>query len=182
MKLSWNESKELPRYSFLSALSVKYYFLNFVSHNGAFMVILSHVLKFHILSLQDEMILKILEYLDLIALCRMNQVNKRLNNLTRDPVLYKRLNVRNIHHINDITPHKRYKYICNIFSYFIPRCKNLQQLDLTASSFLVSDFVIFLNNCGNRLTHLPLSGCPIDNIALHIISKICKNLKRMYMC
>jgi len=139
----------------------------------AFIAMLSHILEFHILSLQDEILLIILKKLDLMTLCRLNQVNKRFYYLTQDSVLYKRLNVRNLYdtYIND-----------NILCYFAPRCKNLQQLDLTASDIYVSDIVIFLYNCGNRLTHLRLSDCSIDNSALLIISKICKNLKRMYIC
>ncbi|TGZ53105.1 F-box/LRR-repeat protein 4, partial [Temnothorax longispinosus] len=92
--------------------------------------------------LSDEVILEILKHLDLKTLCLMNQVNKRFNDLTRDPLLYTRLNMRNI-----CCP----IYFYNILCYFTPRCKYLQQLDLTLIKFSSSHFVQFLENCGRHL-------------------------------
>jgi len=109
------------------------------------------------------------------ALCCLNQVNKRFNNITCDYQLYTSLNVRNVCHINPT-------YLCNIFRYFTHRCKYLNQLDLTASEFFVYDFVKFLDNCGKHLTHLRLSKCQsVNNVVLMKISKLCKNLKSMYI-
>ncbi|XP_071644418.1 F-box/LRR-repeat protein 4-like [Temnothorax longispinosus] len=142
--------------------------------------------RYSLSALPDEMLLKIFEYLDLVTLCRMSEVyNKRFDNLTRDPLLYKRLNMRRV---TD-------KYIMrNLFCYFTPRCKYLQQLDLTESNFDVDDFVNFLDNCGRRLTHLRLSECwkwkwtsakmnDMDvyllNYVLFKISETCKNLKKL---
>ncbi|XP_071631885.1 F-box/LRR-repeat protein 4-like [Temnothorax longispinosus] len=123
-------------------------------------------------ALPTEMLLKIFKYLDLITLCRMNEVNnKRFDILTRDPLLYTRLNMRWI----DCK-----KYMCKLFCYFTPRCKYLQQLDLTGSYFDANDFVNFLNNCGSCVTHLRLSECRTDlNPVLQEIVKICKNLKEL---
>ncbi|XP_071574355.1 F-box/LRR-repeat protein 4-like [Temnothorax nylanderi] len=128
--------------------------------------------------LPDEILLKIFKYLDLVTLCRMNEVNnRRFDILTRDPLLYTRLNMRYI---------KSQKYMCNIFCYFTPRCKYLQQLDLTSSNFNIKDFANFLDNCGIRLTHLRLRqqfadyySKSVDNFALLKISEICKNLKEL---
>ncbi|XP_071569521.1 F-box/LRR-repeat protein 4-like isoform X1 [Temnothorax nylanderi] len=44
--------------------------------------------KTSVLLRKDEVILEILKHLDLKTLCLMNQVNKRFNDLTRDPLLY----------------------------------------------------------------------------------------------
>ncbi|XP_071582660.1 F-box/LRR-repeat protein 4-like [Temnothorax nylanderi] len=125
-------------------------------------------------ALSDEVILEILKHLDLKTLCIMNQVNKRFNDLTRDPLLYTRLNMRNI-----CCP----TYFYNILCYFTPRCKYLQQLDLTSNNFSSSHFVQFLENCGRHLTHLRLTECRSlgDNDILFKISEICKNLKELYL-
>ncbi|XP_071576694.1 uncharacterized protein [Temnothorax nylanderi] len=121
-------------------------------------------------TLPDEVILEILKHLDLETLCRMNQVNRRFYNLTLDPLLYTRLNMRNILCPTDIQ---------NIFCYFTPRCKYLQQLDVTLCDLsFPATFLQFLENCGRYLTHLRLRKCVgVDgNIALKI-SEVCKNLK-----
>ncbi|XP_071562503.1 F-box/LRR-repeat protein 4-like [Temnothorax nylanderi] len=123
-------------------------------------------------TLPNEILLKIFKYLDLITLCRMNEVyNMRFNNLSRDPLLYTCLNMRCI-------KSDKYTRMHDIFCYFTPRCKYLQQLDLTASIFDVKDFVNFLDNCGMRLTHLKLRHC-ISVEALLKISEKCKNLKEL---
>ncbi|TGZ47867.1 hypothetical protein DBV15_09200 [Temnothorax longispinosus] len=103
------------------------------------------------LLMKTEILLIILKYLDLKTLCCMSRVNWCFKNLTRDPLLY------------------------------TPRCKYLQQLDLTASNFDVKDFVKFLDNCGMRLTHLRLRHCSksVDSFALHKTSEICKKLKEL---
>ena len=104
----------------------------------------------------------------------MNEVNnKRIDILTRDPLLYKRLNMRCI---------KSDKYMRDIFCYFTSRCKNLRQLDLTESNFYVTDFSNFLDKCGRCLTHLRLSHCQsVNSKAIGKIAEICKNLKGMYI-
>ncbi|XP_071556365.1 F-box/LRR-repeat protein 4-like [Temnothorax nylanderi] len=125
-------------------------------------------------ALPNEILLKIFKYLDVVTLCRMNEVNNgRFDILTRDSLLYTRLNMRFI---------ESYEYMCDIFCYFTPRCKYLQQLDLTESNFNVDDFVNFLDNCGRRLTHLRLSRCRMDlNPVLLKISETCKNLKELVL-
>ncbi|XP_071565496.1 F-box/LRR-repeat protein 4-like [Temnothorax nylanderi] len=133
-------------------------------------------------ALSDEVILEVLKHLDLKTLCIMNQVNKRFNDLTRDPLLYTRLNMRNI-----CCP----TYFYNILCYFTPRCKYLQQLDLTLCNFSSSHFVQFLENCGRHLTHLRImeyvdnewiiEWISVDNDVLLKISEICKNLKELYL-
>ncbi|XP_071582547.1 uncharacterized protein [Temnothorax nylanderi] len=125
-------------------------------------------------ALPNEILLKIFKYLDVVTLCRMNEVNnRRFDILTRDPLLYTRLNMRYI---------SSDKYMCDIFCYFTPRCKYLQQLDLTGCNFDVNDFVNFLDNCGRRLTHLRLSNCNDGeclNPVLLKTSETCKNLKEL---
>ncbi|XP_071643773.1 F-box/LRR-repeat protein 4-like [Temnothorax longispinosus] len=129
------------------------------------------LLRCSILALSDEILLKILKNLDLTTLCRMKYVDERFNNLIQDYELYTRLNVRNVS-LTDMH---------DIFCFFTPRCKYLQQLDLTGSEFDVRDFINFLDNCGRRLTHLRLTDCysSVDNCALLKISEICKNLKEL---
>ncbi|XP_071582145.1 F-box/LRR-repeat protein 4-like [Temnothorax nylanderi] len=127
-------------------------------------------------ALPNEILLKIFKYLDVVTLCRMNEVNNsRFDILTRDPLLYTRLNMRWIESDK--------KYMCKLFCYFTPRCKYLQQLDLTGCNFVVNDFVNFLVNCGRRLTHLRLSNLPLNGIDLSLIllktSETCKNLKEL---
>ncbi|XP_071573704.1 F-box/LRR-repeat protein 4-like [Temnothorax nylanderi] len=123
--------------------------------------------------LPDEILIIILKNLDLMTLCRLNYVNRRFNDLIRDPRIYTRLNIDQICTVSD-------KYIRDIFCYFTPRCKYLRQLDLAASNFDVKDFVKFIDNCGRHLTHLRLSRCQlIGSHALLKISEICKNLKEM---
>ncbi|XP_071568883.1 F-box/LRR-repeat protein 4-like [Temnothorax nylanderi] len=134
----------------------------------------------NISELPDEILLIILKNLDLMTLCRLNYVNRRFNDLIRDPQLYTRLNIR-------CPPSAKYfdldvaeRDMSNIFCYFTSRCKYLQQLDLTRSTFDVEDFKNFLDNCGSRLTHLRLGYCrSINNLALLKISEICVNLKEL---
>ncbi|XP_024874888.1 F-box/LRR-repeat protein 4-like [Temnothorax curvispinosus] len=124
-------------------------------------------------ALSDEVILEILKHLDLKTLCLMNQVNKRFNNLTRDPLLYTRLNMQNI---------SCRIYFYDILCYFTPRCEYLQQLDLAICYFSSSHFVQFLENCGRHLTHLRFTECrSVDNDVLFKISEICKNLKELVL-
>ncbi|XP_071648107.1 F-box/LRR-repeat protein 4-like isoform X2 [Temnothorax longispinosus] len=125
--------------------------------------------------LPDEIMLKIFKNLDLMTLCRMNKVNRRFNDLIRDSSLYTRLNIK-----QGFPREMR-----NLFCYLTSRCKYLQQLDLKASTFDVTNFVNFLDNCGRSLTHLRLRYCrTVDNRALLKISEICKNLKEftLYNC
>ncbi|XP_071644119.1 F-box/LRR-repeat protein 4-like isoform X2 [Temnothorax longispinosus] len=120
--------------------------------------------------LPDEILLIILKNLDFMTLCRMNKVDTRFNNLTRDPELYTRLNIKI----------KFRKNMRNIFCWFTARCKHLRQLDLTESVFGVKDLVNFLENCGRNLTHLRLSDCKsVNSHVLLKISEICKNLKEL---
>ncbi|XP_071558439.1 F-box/LRR-repeat protein 4-like [Temnothorax nylanderi] len=126
-------------------------------------------------ALSDEIILMILKYLDMRSFCRMSKVNKRLNNLTQDPFLFKCLNLRNLK-----KEYSKDSYFCydKILLYFASKCKDLQQLDLTASCISEPDFVNFLQSCGHCLTHLRLSSCKfVDKLSLLKISEICKNLK-----
>ncbi|XP_071572450.1 F-box/LRR-repeat protein 4-like isoform X1 [Temnothorax nylanderi] len=123
-------------------------------------------------ALPDEVLLMILKNLEFMSLFRMSYVDKRFNNLIRDPELYTRLSIRIV--VSD-------KRMGDIFCYFSSRCKYLRQLDLTESIFYVEDFVIFLDNCGMRLTHLRLSKCSesVNSCTLLKISEICKNLKEL---
>ncbi|XP_071568868.1 F-box/LRR-repeat protein 4-like [Temnothorax nylanderi] len=125
--------------------------------------------------LPDEIIQIILKYLDMRSFCRMSKVNKRLNNLTRDPFLFTSLNLRNLK--KEYSNDSSFCYDKTLF-YFASKCKYLQQLDLTASCISAPDFVNFLQSCGDGLTHLRLSRCNfVDKLSLLKISEICKNLK-----
>ncbi|XP_071642280.1 uncharacterized protein [Temnothorax longispinosus] len=53
-------------------------------------------------TLSDEIVLIILKNLDIRSLCRLSQVNKGFNILTRDPLLFKCLNLRNLRYTNSI--------------------------------------------------------------------------------
>ncbi|XP_036143911.1 uncharacterized protein LOC118644091 [Monomorium pharaonis] len=122
----------------------------------------------------DETILNILKNLDLRSLCRVGRVNKRLNNLTRDPFLYTSLNVRNIH-FTYWRSNLWYK-----FDYFAHRCKYLKQLDLSFCDIPVLKFNMFINTCGKHLTHLNLYCCRyVDDSVLLQISKTCQILKEL---
>ncbi|XP_071649734.1 uncharacterized protein [Temnothorax longispinosus] len=136
------------------------------------------LLRCSLSALPNEILLEILKNLDLKTLYLMSKVDKRFKNLTQDPELYTHL---------DLT-YKSKKYMCRAFSYFTPRCKYLQQLDLTYSKFRVNGLVNFLNNCGRHLTHLCLSACRIDDmpkvglkpvLLSREISRACKNLKEL---
>lgn len=169
-ELSLDESKKSSHCSF-SPLPVKYS-KKFISLM-IFSVMLFHLLKFLIFSLQDELIIKILRHLDLKSLCRMSRVNKHFNNLAQDPLLYTCLNLKPYWYIIDTTA----------LHYLAFKCKYLQQLDLSwCDSFSVPDLEKFLDACGNLLTHLQLNCCScIDDFAILKISKICRNLKGMYL-
>ncbi|XP_071644623.1 F-box/LRR-repeat protein 4-like [Temnothorax longispinosus] len=103
----------------------------------------------------------------------MSHVDERFKNLTQDPELYTRLNMRCV---TDKITSIEFHGLTAIFKY-------LRQLDLTASNFDVTDFINFLHNCGRRLTHLRLNDCKsVNSRALLKISKICKNLKELDLC
>ncbi|XP_071639361.1 uncharacterized protein [Temnothorax longispinosus] len=96
----------------------------------------------NISELPDEILLIILKNLDPMTLCHLSYVNKRFNDLIRDPHLYTRLNIHSARCYE--TP----GYVMwKIFHYFTSRCKYLQQLDLTRSMFRAEDFKNFLDNC-----------------------------------
>ncbi|XP_077264068.1 F-box/LRR-repeat protein 4-like [Temnothorax americanus] len=121
-------------------------------------------------TLPDEIVLIILKNLDMRSLCRLSQVNKRFNILTRDPLLFKCLNLRNLWNTKSFCVH-------NVLFYFTFTCKYLQRLDLKQTDISVEHFNKFINMCGN-LTHLRLSGCEFlaDSVLLRI-SITCKMLK-----
>ncbi|XP_025992394.2 F-box/LRR-repeat protein 2 [Solenopsis invicta] len=102
----------------------------------------------------------------------MSRVNKHLYNLSRDPLLYKNLNIRDAHFTywnSDLSSKLRY---------FAPKCKYMSQLDLSFCLFPASEFIVFLDTCGRHLTHLKLNYCrSINDLTIRKISKICKNLK-----
>ncbi|XP_011688222.1 PREDICTED: F-box/LRR-repeat protein 4-like [Wasmannia auropunctata] len=119
----------------------------------------------------DEVIIRILRYLDLKSLCCVSRVNKHFNNLAQDPLLYTSLNLKPYWHIIN----------AKALYYLAPKCKYLRRLDLSwCDKFSVSDFEKFLDTCGSLLTHLRLNCCThIDDSAMLKISKICKNLKEL---
>ncbi|TGZ52883.1 F-box/LRR-repeat protein 4, partial [Temnothorax longispinosus] len=128
------------------------------------------LLRCSLSALPDKILLNIFKNLDLTTLHRIKYIDKRFNNVIQDRELYMRLNMRCVSR----------RDMRDMFCYFTPRCKSLQQLDLTGIDFDVMDFVNFLDNSGRRLTHLRLSGCKsVNSQALLKISKICKNFKEL---
>ncbi|XP_011861921.1 PREDICTED: uncharacterized protein LOC105558702 isoform X2 [Vollenhovia emeryi] len=126
--------------------------------------------------LPEEMILKILEYLDLRSLCLMSQTNKRFNRLTRDPSLFKYLNIEYLRMYKKSTDDTIGGLQCKILSSLESRCEHLQQLKLVFCDITSPRFVMFLRTCGSKLTFLRLASCKIDNDILYEIGKTCKNL------
>ncbi|XP_076278966.1 F box and leucine-rich-repeat gene 4 isoform X2 [Lasioglossum baleicum] len=125
-------------------------------------------------ALPDETVLKILKNLDLRSLCCLCRVNKHFNNIARDALLYTSLNL------------KPYWYCLDTLALncLAPRCKYLQQLDLSwcgnDNMIKYQDFVNFIHTSGTLLTHLRLNCCQFVNDAVILeISKVCKNLKEL---
>lgn len=124
---------------------------------------------------QDETVLKILKNLDLKSLSRCCKLNRHFNNIARDALLYTSLNLKPYWHCMDT----------NALNNLALRCKYLQRLDLSwcgnYGTILSEDFIEFLRNCGNLLTHLRLNCCKFTNDAvIREISVICKNLKGLF--
>ncbi|XP_011867951.1 PREDICTED: uncharacterized protein LOC105562058 isoform X2 [Vollenhovia emeryi] len=126
--------------------------------------------------LPDEMILKILEYLDLRSLCLMSITNKRFNDLTRDLSLFKYLNIQDLRLYNESTDNPVSNLKCKILSHLESRCEHLKQLDLVKCIVPSTRFITFLKTCGSKLTSLRLSFCNYNNDILCEIGKTCKNL------
>ncbi|XP_011883572.1 PREDICTED: uncharacterized protein LOC105570742 isoform X1 [Vollenhovia emeryi] len=126
--------------------------------------------------LPDEMILKILEYLDLRSLCLMSQTNKCFNRLTRDPSLFKYLNIQDLRMYETSTDDTIGDWQCKILSSLESRCEHLRQLNLVSCDISSPRFVTFLRTCGSKLTSLQLTSCKFDNDILCEIGKICKDL------
>ena len=102
----------------------------------------------------------------------MSRVNKRFNNLAQDHLLYISLNL------------EPYCYIVNTktLCYLTPRCKYLRQLNLSyCRGISVQSFEFFLVFYGSLLTHLQLTCLRIDNNTILRISRVCKNLKGIYI-
>lgn len=92
----------------------------------------------------DEVIMKILRNLDLKSLCCVSRVDKRFNNLVKDPKLYTSVNLKPFW--NFITSKE--------FNYLAPRFKYLRRLDLSNCLIFISHLTKFFDTCGNLLTHL----------------------------
>ncbi|KAL7300445.1 hypothetical protein TKK_0006797 [Trichogramma kaykai] len=125
-------------------------------------------------ALPDETILKIFKYLDIRSLCRVSQVNRHFNNISRDCLLYRSLNLKPYWHCID----------ASVLNNLISKCQYLQRLDLSWCGnydMISSDnFIAFLQSSGNSLTHLRLNCCKFVNDAvIEKISSICQNLKEL---
>ncbi|CAB0038139.1 unnamed protein product [Trichogramma brassicae] len=122
----------------------------------------------------DETILKIFKYLDIRSLCRVSQVNRHFNNISRDCLLYRSLNLKPYWHCID----------ASVLNNLTSKCQYLQRLDLSWCGnydMISSDnFIAFLQSSGDSLTHLRLNCCKFVNDAvIEKISSICKNLKEL---
>ncbi|XP_078050003.1 F box and leucine-rich-repeat gene 4 [Augochlora pura] len=125
-------------------------------------------------ALPDETVLKILKNLDLRSLCCLCRVNKHFNNIARDALLYTSLNLRPYWYCLDALA----------LNYLAPRCKYLQQLDLSwcgnYNMIKYQDFIHFIHTSGTLLTHLRLNCCQFVNDTVILeISKVCKDLKEL---
>lgn len=115
----------------------------------------------------------------------MSRVNKRLNRLTQDHLLYVYLDVDFIYN----TQITYYSNICaytygEILDYYASRCKYLQLLSLSTYNIKFSnDLIKFLNTCGKHLTHLRImeTGQCIDEFTMPKIVEICQELKGVYI-
>ncbi|XP_033326339.2 F box and leucine-rich-repeat gene 4 [Megalopta genalis] len=125
-------------------------------------------------ALPDETVLKILKNLDLRSLCCLCRVNKHFNNIARDALLYTSLNLRPYWYCLDTLA----------LNYLAPRCKYLQQLDLSwcgnYNMIKYQDFIHFIHTSGTLVTHLRLNCCKFVNDAVILeISTVCKDLKEL---
>ncbi|XP_024877351.1 uncharacterized protein LOC112458137 [Temnothorax curvispinosus] len=109
-------------------------------------------------------------FVDELSLLNILEICKKSKNF-----LFKCLNLRNLK--KEYSKDSSFCYDKILF-YFASKCKYLQQLDLTRSCISATDFVNFLQSCGDCLTHLRLKDCEfVDELCLLKILEICKNLK-----
>ncbi|XP_024885825.1 F-box/LRR-repeat protein 2-like isoform X2 [Temnothorax curvispinosus] len=132
-------------------------------------------------ALPDEILLKIFKYLDLVTLCRMNEVNNgRFDILTWDPLLYTRLNMRwiksdkymRLTHLRlrdcrmDLNP---------VLLKISETCKNLKELDLSYCHHINDEGFSYLEGL-NNLEHINFIS---TRITTECLCKILQNNQRM---
>lgn len=124
--------------------------------------------------LPNEAILCIFKYLDIQSLCRCVQVNKHMQRLASDCVLYRSMDFRPYWHCLQ----------SQVLSTFSMRCKNVQKLDLSwcGGHDMVSPQAVinFLLEFGSTMTHLRMNCCHfVNNAVLKCIVRSCPNLQEL---
>lgn len=126
--------------------------------------------------LPDETILNILSYLDSVSLCQCAKVNKHLNSLATDPLLYISLNLKPYWHCIS----------SNSLRTVSSRCQYLQKLDLSwcgnYDKIKSDHFCDFISDCGKSLTHLRLDCCKfVDDKCIVKVSSVCEKLRELLL-
>ncbi|KAG5666354.1 hypothetical protein PVAND_014388 [Polypedilum vanderplanki] len=119
----------------------------------------------------DEVIFKIMSFLDLKSLYNCSRVSKKFHQIAKDPLLYTEVNLRVYwYRVNTI-----------LFSSLQERCKLIRKLDLSSCGYYGSvtaeDFIKFLRANGRSLTHLRLNSSQfLNSFCLQQIGFKCENL------
>lgn len=122
----------------------------------------------------DEVIFKIMSYLDIRSLYNCSVVSRKFNRISKDPLLYSEVNLKLYwHRVNS-----------QLVRSLIPRCKLIRKLDLSCcgvyKTVLPEDFLIFMEINGRSLTHLRLNSVHFMNIdCFKAISFKCPNLTEL---
>lgn len=118
-----------------------------------------------------EVLFRILSHLDLKSLFQCSQVCKSFQQLVSDPLLFVELNLKFYWNVVD----------SNLIQTLTPRCNLIRKLDLSSCGYFGSikpqDFIKFIQNNGEHLTHLRLNSSQFLNTScIETISITCFNL------
>jgi len=103
----------------------------------------------------EEIIIKILGYLDIQSLVRLSAVCSNFNMFTSDSFLYSRLDLRDVFHcVSNST-----------LKWLETRCLNIQEIDLSwcgnYGKLTPQSLQDFLENCGHNLRNIRLDNCHV---------------------
>eukprot|EP00088_Acartia_fossae_P021172 TRINITY_DN22663_c0_g1_i11.p1 TRINITY_DN22663_c0_g1~~TRINITY_DN22663_c0_g1_i11.p1 ORF type:complete len:601 (-),score=50.87 TRINITY_DN22663_c0_g1_i11:588-2390(-) len=103
----------------------------------------------------EEIVLKILGYLDLKSLVRLSAVSTKFHTFAQDSFLYGRIDLRDIFYcVSSAT-----------MQWLLPKCSNLQELDLSwcgnYGKLTPAMLQEFLKHCGNNLNKIRLDNCHV---------------------
>ncbi|GBP53122.1 hypothetical protein EVAR_97126_1 [Eumeta japonica] len=124
--------------------------------------------------LPDETILCILQYLDLHSLSRCAQVNRQLNRLASDSILYRCIDLKPFWHCVK----------SQVLTTLLGRSKFLQKLDLSwcgsRNMIQPNNVINFLRESGAELTHLRMDCCDfINTFVFWTIANVCRHLQEL---